>query len=136
MPTATFQRGENWTVPMIETADNALSHSLKPLCPRDDHRMHYERRGITWNDPGDHSTETLASYHCDFEGCSVRYSSNDGYFTVVNTPDQPFFIEEPGVNLHRCPRHGGWLYRAEADTPGARYEWRCGSEACDYVLLP
>ncbi len=98
--------------------------------------MRYEAHGVTWKElPDDKHPQTLASYHCGFEGCSVRYDLLNGYFTVVFTPDMPYFVEEPGVNLLRCPRHGTWLYRyenEEADT-GERYEWRCGVEGCDYV---
>jgi hypothetical protein len=51
----------------------------------------------------------------------------------VNVPDLPFFIEEPGVNVLRCPVHGTWLYRKESQEAYARYEWRCGADGCNYV---
>jgi hypothetical protein len=118
-----------------ETIEIRLNHSLKPICPRDDRVMHYEAKGISWKEtPEDKEVQVLPSYHCDFEGCSVRYDLFNGYFTVVHTPDQPFFIEEPGVNLVRCPRHGTWLYRKESHKGDSRYEWHCGVDDCDYVL--
>ena len=118
---------------MDQTSENLLSHSLEPLCPRDDHRMHYEAKGISWKaTPEEKHKETLPSYHCNFEGCSVRYDTANGYYTVVLTPDQPFFVEEPGVNLLQCPRHGTWLYRAKSHHTDARFSWRCGVEGCDY----
>jgi hypothetical protein len=110
-----------------------LSHNLKPLCPRDNHRMHYEKKGIHWREESDHSVHTISSYHCDFVGCSVRYSHTDGYFTVVDTPDHPFFVEEPGVNILQCPRHGAWLHRCRGENNNNELEWRCGVEGCDYV---
>ena len=37
-----------------------------------------------------------------YNGCSVRYAPEHGYFTVVKAPDLPVFVEEPAVNtLHR-----------------------------------
>jgi hypothetical protein len=120
---------------MREMVENALSHSMEPICPRDDHSMHYEEKGISWKETPEDTDhlQVLPSYHCNFEGCSVRYDLLNGYFTVVFTPEQPFFIEEPGVNLMRCPRHGTWLYRKEIHDANSRYEWRCGVDGCDYV---
>ncbi len=116
---------------MKPLTESVLRHDLQPLCPRDDHPMHFEAKGISWKDHG--STEILPSYHCGFTGCSVRYDLLDGYFTVVHTPELPFFIEEPGVNVLRCPEHGTWLYRAESDRTDSRYVWRCGVDSCNYV---
>jgi hypothetical protein len=117
-----------------QMVENTISHGLEPVCPRDEHRMHYEGKGISWKEtPEDKEPQVLPSYHCNFEGCSVRYDLLNGYFTVVHTPDQPFFVEEPGVNLLRCPRHGTWLYRKETHQGNSRYEWHCGVDGCDYV---
>jgi hypothetical protein len=119
---------------MKQTAEHVLSHAIHPICPRDDHRMHYESKGISWKElPEDRREQTLASYHCKFEGCSVRYDLENGYFTVVNTPEQPYFLEEPGVNLRRCPIHGTWLYKSAERREAAPYSWRCGVSDCDYV---
>jgi hypothetical protein len=99
--------------------------------------MHFEAKGISWNAALDEThRESLPSYHCNYDGCSVRYDLLNGYFTVVNTPEQPYFIEEPGVNQLRCPRHGTWLFRSKSHTPAARYEWRCGVHGCDYAHTP
>lgn len=131
---------------MSHVTEYTLNRSLEPLCPRDDHPMSYEAKGISWKArPEDESPQTLPSYHCEFEGCSVRYDLMNGYFTVVNTPDMPFFIEEPGVNLFQCPRqtlgfiapktarailisHGTAAWKAAtlfAPTLPARRELRC-----------
>jgi hypothetical protein len=119
---------------MTQITENTLSALLEPVCPRDDHRMHYEARGVSWKAaPDDKSLQTLPSYHCSFEGCSVRYDLFNGYFTVVHTPDQPYFIEEPGVNLLQCPRHKTWLYRAVNQEGGSHFNWRCGVDGCDHV---
>ena len=119
---------------MTQTKEYVLSHSLEPVCPRDDRRMRYEPKGISWKaTPADKELQTLPSYHCNFEGCSVRYDAGNGYYTVVNTPDQPYFIEEPGVNLLQCPRHGTWLYRAENRRGDSHIVWRCGIEECDFA---
>jgi hypothetical protein len=120
---------------MKQTAEKILSHELHPLCPRDDHRMHYEAKSISWKElPDDHTKETLAAYHCNFEGCSVRYDLENGYFTVVMTPDQPYFLEEPGVNLLRCPIHGTWLHKSSGNHADLPYTWRCGVRECDFVF--
>jgi len=124
---------------MNRVAQKSLSHSLEPICPRDGHRMRYEANGVSWKElPNDKHAQSLEAYHCDFEGCSVRYDLVNGYFTVVFTPDMPYFLEEPGVNLLRCPQHGTWLYRhADRRHDGNDgYKWHCGVEGCDYVHQP
>ncbi len=83
--------------------------------------------------PDDETPQTIASYHCDCGGCSVRFDNLTGYFTVVLTPQQPYFIEEPGVNLLQCPEHHTWLYRSKSHDNISRYRWRCGVDGCDYV---
>lgn len=119
---------------MKPAIENEISHTLKPLCPRDDHVMHFEAEGISWNElPSDKSPQTIASYHCGFEGCSVRFDNESGYFSVVFTPDQPYFIEEPGINLLRCPEHHTWLYRCASTNSDERYQWHCGVDGCQYV---
>jgi hypothetical protein len=118
----------------MQITENELSTSLDPVCPRDDHHMKYEAKGISWKAaPSDKTPQHLPSYHCNFVGCSVRYDLLNGYCTVVFTPDQPFFIEEPGVNILPCPRHGTWLYRTENRDGDTHFSWRCGVEGCDYV---
>jgi hypothetical protein len=76
--------------------------------------------------------ETLPSYHCRYLGCSVRYHPANGYFTVINEPDLPYFVDEPATNLVCCPRHGAWLYR-EAKNSAERLVLKCGIDGCDYV---
>ena len=115
---------------------DALSETLKPLCPRDNHVMRFEANGIRWKDDAESALRTVRSYHCDFEGCSVRYNHTDGYFMVVDTPDHPFFVEEPGTNILQCPRHGTWLYRCREEHSDVALAWRCGVEGCDYVRDP
>jgi hypothetical protein len=109
---------------MHQTLSGVLSRTLKPLCPRDSRVTHYERR--VWR-YGIH-----ASYHCGYTGCSVRYTPQQGYFTVVKTPEQPYFVEEPATNVLQCPRHGAWLYRCQ-DEKEARIVWRCGVEECQHT---
>ena len=119
---------------MTRAVENSLSHTLEPICPRDGRRMGYEARGISWKAmPDDKMPQTIASYHCDYDGCSVRFDNLNGYFTVVLTPQQPYFIEEPGVNLLQCPENRTWLYRSESRDSNSRYRWRCGVDGCDYV---
>lgn len=108
-----------------------INRSLRPICPRDGRVMTYEASGIAWRD-GRHS-QALASYHCGFTGCSVRYTPEQGYFTVVDVPDLPYFLEEPGVNLVRCPVHLTWLSREGQEGAPERRRWRCGSDSCSYV---
>ena len=109
----------------IASADVLSSH-LKPLCPRDNHGMSYESGGSRAN------TGDLASYHCGYVGCSVRYNSADGYYTLMGMPGHTCTVEEPGVNTEKCPIHDRWLYcRQNIDAePGVR--WCCGVEGCDY----
>jgi len=115
-----------------QTATTTLSHDLKPRCPRDNHVMRYESRGIESERGGE--TQTLPSYHCDYQGCSVRYTPEEGYFTVVDMPDLPHFVEEPGTNLLQCPRHGTWLFRCQIEGGNARrFVWQCGIERCGYT---
>ena len=115
-----------------QIATATLSRTLKPLCPRDNHEMHFEPRGIESKSGG--QTQTTASYHCDFEGCSVRYTPAEGYFTVIDMPDLPHFVEEPGANLLQCPGHGTWLFRCQREeSDPEQFVWQCGVEGCDYL---
>ena len=114
-----------------QTTASDLSRSVKPICPRDNHVMHYEGTGISWQECGE--AQAIPSYHCGYFGCSVRYTHTDGYFTVVDTPDLPHFVEEPGTNLLQCPRHGTYLYRGAVSDKDGGFEWRCGVHGCDYV---
>jgi hypothetical protein len=108
-----------------------LSSKIKPLCPRDGHAMHYEAKGIVSKTKDE--TLITPSYHCGFEGCSVRYMPSDGYFTVINMPDLPHFVEEPGTNTLQCPSHGTWLYRSDERASEHGQTWRCGVDGCDYM---
>jgi hypothetical protein len=94
--------------------------------------MNYDEKGIGWKEGTAGGSQSIPSYHCDYFGCSVRYTPAEGYFTVVETPDVPHFVEEPGTNIHRCPRHGAWLYRSKDDRAIPGFVWRCGAEGCDY----
>ena len=114
-----------------EILSYTLKRNLKPLCPRDNHVMHYDAKGIHWKDELE-DTESMSSYHCGYVGCSVRYTYEQGYFTVVKTPEQPYFVEEPATNLLKCPQHGAWLYRCR-DKKENRFLWRCGVEDCAYT---
>lgn len=114
-----------------KTAPSAMSHDLKPRCPRDNHVMHFEAAGIRWKNSSG-TTETQPSYHCPYMGCSVRYNLEEGYFTVVYEPDLPYFVEEPATNLAQCPRHGTWLHR-EMEEDSDRFLLRCGVEGCNFV---
>jgi hypothetical protein len=108
---------------MISSAE-VLNSRLKPLCSRDNHLMKYELGGSKSN------SGNRSSYHCGFQGCSVRYNSTDGYYMLVGMPNHANPVDEPGVNIAKCPIHGRWLYRRESikSQPGIR--WFCGIEDC------
>jgi hypothetical protein len=110
----------------ISSADNLSSH-LKPLCSRDNHVMKYEA-GRSRSNSG-----YQASYHCGFEGCSVRYDASDGYYMLIGMPDHSNPVDEPGVNTTKCPQHG-WLYRRKNFHRESGAEWCCGVEGCDYPV--
>ena len=109
-----------------------LNQSIKPLCPRDRHVMCYDGKGIPALGEAD-DDGAAPCYRCNCKGCTVRYTPVDGYFTVIEMPDLAQAVEEPGVNLLRCPRHAAWLYRAISETPGEDLVWRCGVQGCDYL---
>ena len=109
----------------ISSADNLNSH-LKPLCSRDNHVMKYEA-GRSRSNSG-----YQASYHCGFEGCSVRYDASDGYYMLIGMPDHANPVDEPGVNTTKCPQHGNWLYRRRKASRKTGVDWCCGVEGCDY----
>jgi hypothetical protein len=109
-----------------------ISRDLSPLCSRHEHVMRYEEDGIRWKEELDTKMQTVSSYHCGYMSCTVHYAPSEGYFTVVDTPQIPHFIGEPGVNLYICPRHGTWLYQSRAEGDTQRLVWRCGIENCDY----
>ncbi|MGH9742820.1 MAG: hypothetical protein ACRD51_10760 [Candidatus Acidiferrum sp.] len=107
-------------------ASYKLNSKLEPLCPRDNKIMRYEAVGVPAG------TDSRPSYHCDHEGCSVRYDVVDGYCTLMGAPNLMYPVEEPGVNTLRCEKHGTWLYlrRVQAGESGAA--WSCGVDGCDY----
>ena len=78
------------------------------------------------------NVEHAASYHCDFEGCPVRYDSDTGYYTVVAVSRRTYRLEEPGVNTLQCPKHTSRLYRREDPASDSGTVWSCGVEGCDY----
>jgi hypothetical protein len=108
-----------------------LALGLKPLCPRDNHVMRYDPKGIEAK--AENVTYSTPSYHCGFQGCSVRYTPEDGYFTVIDVPDLPHFVEEPGTNILQCPQHGTWLYRSNQENRVDGRTWRCGVDGCEYT---
>lgn len=110
-----------------KSSTDSLSCSLKPICCRHNHPMSFEENEIRWKKGEE--TQTLHCYHCSDPGCSVRYTPAEGYFTVIDTPVAAHFVEEPGVNLFQCPRHGTWMYRCKMDG-GKKFEWRCGTDDC------
>ena len=113
-------------ISMMTASADVLSSHLRPLCSRDNHVMKYESSG-SWS-----NAENQASYHCGFEGCSVRYNATDGYYMLIGMPNHANPVDEPGVNTVKCPRHDHWLYRRENidAEPGVR--WCCGVEGCAY----
>jgi len=108
-----------------------LSDSIEPLCPRDSRVMRCVAEGAAWST--ENESRAIPHYRCGYQGCTVCYTPSGGYFTIVETPDVPQPIEEPGVNLLQCPRHGGWLYRGIAENQEERLVWRCGVKGCDYT---
>ena len=103
-----------------------LNPELEPVCPRDDRIMRYEASGLR------SGTDNRPSYHCNYEGCSVRYDLVDGYFTLIGMPEQINPLQEPGVNTLRCDKHGSWLYRRRYQDRAHGSAWFCGVEGCDY----
>ena len=103
-----------------------LNPHIKPLCPRDNHVMKFE---------GSHSRrnyEHQAAYHCGYDGSSVRYDTEAGYYTILCMDDNVYRLEEPGVNTLKCPIHAGWLYRQANGEPEPGARWHCGVEGCEY----
>jgi hypothetical protein len=103
-----------------------LGSYLRPLCSRDNRVMKYESAGSKAN------TGDQASYHCGFEGCSVRYDATDGYYMLIGMPGHANTVDEPGVNTLKCPVHGRWLYRQQNIKTEPGVGWRCGVEDCHY----
>src|SRR5260370_17223054 len=88
--------------------------------------MKYEFRGYRSN------ARNQASYHCGFEGCSVRYNSTDGYYMLIGMPNHANPVDEPGVNTVKCPKHDHWLYRRENIDAESGVGWCCGVKVCNY----
>ena len=105
---------------------DVLDGDLKPLCSRDNHVMKYESASARSN------VTNQASYHCGFEGCSVRYDATEGYYMLIGMPDHANPVDEPGVNTLKCPIHGHWLFRRKNIDREPSVDWCCGVEDCDY----
>ena len=82
---------QSWArkVSMTMSSADVLNSHLKPLCSRDNHVMRYESRGFRSN------AGHQASYHCGFEGCSVRYDATDGYYMLIGMPNHANPVDEP-----------------------------------------
>jgi hypothetical protein len=111
---------------MKVSSGDVLNTHLKPLCSRDNHVMKYEAAGARPN------AGHQASYHCGFEGCSVRYDASDGYYMLIGMPSHANPVDEPGINTAKCPNHGHWLYRRKKAAREPGVDWCCGVEGCDY----
>lgn len=120
-------------MPRDESSLRLNAHLRNPLCSRHDHVMTYNKDGIKWKEEMDAGTQSLSSYHCEYQSCMVYYSLNEGYFTVEDAPVTPRFIPEPGINLYTCPKHGTWLYQSREDKELKKLTWRCGVDNCEYV---
>ena len=105
-----------------------LKSGLDPLCPRDNRPMKYESPRSRSN------PEHQASYHCGFDGCSVRYEPLSGYYTLIGVDGHFFRLEEPGVNTLKCPMHNAWLYRKDNLNTESGVRWCCGVEHCEYCF--
>jgi hypothetical protein len=114
---------------MTIASTKVLSSHLRPFCSRDNHVMRYESGSSKAN------SGQLASYHCGYEGCSVRYDSTEGYYMLMGMPEHAYIVDEPGVNTMKCPVHGGWLYRRENIDAEPRVRWFCGIEACHHGYI-
>lgn len=132
-----------------ELACDSISHHLSPLCPRDNRPMRFRLHGIHWRAEGRQpigetsrayagTTErfeyqdlkqSLACYCCP--ECTLFYTPEQGYFTIVEVSAQPFFVDEPGTNTLNCPVHKTWLYRRERSGQTG-FEWACGIDGCAY----
>jgi hypothetical protein len=52
---------------------------------------------------------------------------------LIGMPDHANPVDEPGVNILKCPRHHQWMYRRVIDAePGVC--WCCGVEGCDHRM--
>lgn len=111
---------------MTTALSDVLSSHLRPLCSRDNHIMKYESPRSRSN------AENEPSYHCDFEGCSVRYDASGGYYMLIGMPNHANLVDEPGVNTLKCPRHRHWLYRRQNLDSAPGVAWCCGVDGCDY----
>jgi anti-sigma B factor antagonist len=109
---------------------DVLSSDLKPLCSRDNHIMKYQTR------PPRSNVKNGASYYCGFIGCSVRYHSADGYYTLIGMPDHANSVDESGVNLLQCPNHDRWLYRRTVSTRKEVFAGVAASKAATMVSMP
>ena len=115
---------------MIQPAYSyVLDAKLEPVCPRDKKIMRYEASGLP------SGTDNRPSYHCGYQGCSVRYDLVNGYFTLVGKPKQITPLGEPGVNTFKCEKHEVWLYcnRNQANEWGD--QWCCAVEGCKFCVL-
>ena len=106
-----------------------LDERLEPLCPRHNKIMRYEASGLP------SGTDNRPSYHCGYEGCSVRYDLINGYFTLIEMPEEINHLEEPRANTLKCEKHKAWLYRNRNQANEWGDEWCCGVAGCKFGVL-
>jgi hypothetical protein len=82
-----------------------------PLCPTHDERMRVD-------------LATLESYICPMDGCGTVYTTEEGYFRVVDR------TKENATNSKPCPLCGVQQYLAERGRIRLDDEWLCPNPAC------
>jgi len=109
---------------------------LHPLCSRHNQVMAYDPSGLQWRDVTDpkNVANVQPFYRCTLAGCPVRYTTTQGYFTVVGAPEYPTSVQEP-ANVVKCPNDSQTLYIREHRQGEKGRTWCCGTEGCDYTFV-
>jgi hypothetical protein len=116
-------------LPPEKTGNDKSRNDLKPFCP-----IHHWRMA---HDAG--STRVGPSYRCSYDGCSVRYTSAQGYFELNNLAGaQKFVVNAEILCCTYNPEHYPAIVGYAKESIGQRTEesrhWQCLDANCNFSL--
>jgi hypothetical protein len=104
-------------------------NDIKPFCP-----VHHWRMA---HDSG--STKVGPSYRCSYDGCTVRYTSTQGYFELHNPAGAQNFIVNAELlcctyNPQHFPAIVGYTKESVGNQTGEARHWQCLAANCNFSL--
>jgi hypothetical protein len=112
-----------------KTGNDTTRGALKPFCP-----VHHWRMA---HDSG--STKVGPSYHCNYDGCTVRYTPAQGYFELNNLAGAQNFVVSAEIlcctyNPQHYPAIVGYAKESISNQTEESRHWQCLAADCNFSL--